>query len=86
DEEGATMLARRIEEALGAIEAADHVPVRASIGVAIFPQDGATPEDLLEAADLGVRATKERRRAALAGHGPEAAGAVAQWATSTSQG
>ncbi|MDB5862064.1 MAG: hypothetical protein JWQ76_5753, partial [Ramlibacter sp.] len=66
DEEGATMLARRIEEALGAIEAADHVPVRASIGVAIFPKDGATPEDLLEAADLGVRATKERRRAALA--------------------
>jgi diguanylate cyclase (GGDEF)-like protein len=66
DEEGATMLARRIEEALGAIEAADHAPVRASIGVAIFPQDGATPDDLLEAADLGVRATKERRRAAEA--------------------
>src|SRR4051794_12780269 len=71
DEEGATMLARRIEEALGAIEAADHVPVRASIGVAVFPQDGATPEDLLEAADLGVRATKERRRAALAGQALE---------------
>jgi diguanylate cyclase (GGDEF)-like protein len=66
DEEGATMLARRIEEALASIEAADHAPVRASIGVAVFPQDGATPADLLEKADLDLRAVKERRRAALA--------------------
>jgi diguanylate cyclase (GGDEF)-like protein len=66
DEAGATMLARRIEEALASIEAADHAPVRASIGVAVFPQDGATPADLLEKADLELRATKERRRATLA--------------------
>jgi diguanylate cyclase (GGDEF)-like protein len=65
DEEGATMLARRIEEALGTIAAADAAPVRASIGVAVFPQDGITPGDLLEKADLDLRATKERRRAAL---------------------
>src|ERR1700754_4629472 len=44
DVDGATLLAHRIEEALAAIEAADHVPVRASIGVAVFPQDGATPD------------------------------------------
>jgi diguanylate cyclase (GGDEF)-like protein len=64
DEEGATMLAQRIEAALATIEAADRAPVRASIGVAVFPQDGATPTDLLEKADLDLRATKERRRAA----------------------
>jgi diguanylate cyclase (GGDEF)-like protein len=63
-EEGATMLAQRIEQALATIEAADHAPVRASIGVAVFPRDGATPNDLLEKADLELRATKERRRAA----------------------
>jgi diguanylate cyclase (GGDEF)-like protein len=64
DEAGAAMLARRIEEALASIEAADHQPVRASIGVAVFPQDGATPDDLLEKADVELRRTKERRRAA----------------------
>jgi diguanylate cyclase (GGDEF)-like protein len=63
DVDGATLLARRIEEALASIEAADHAPVRASIGVAVFPQDGATPADLLEKADLELRATKQRRRA-----------------------
>jgi diguanylate cyclase (GGDEF)-like protein len=84
DEEGATMLARRIEEALASIEAADHVPVRASIGVAVFPQDGATPADLLEKADLDLRATKERRRATLASEALEDR-RVAAWATSTSQ-
>jgi diguanylate cyclase (GGDEF)-like protein len=88
DEEGATMLARRIEEALASIAAADDVPVRASIGVAVFPQDGATAGDLLEKADLDLRAIKERRRAALAGVVPEG-DTVAAWATttaSTSQG
>jgi diguanylate cyclase (GGDEF)-like protein len=64
DVDGAALLARRIEEALATIEAADHAPVRASIGMAIYPQDGATPDDLLEKADLELRATKERRRAA----------------------
>jgi diguanylate cyclase (GGDEF)-like protein len=71
DIDGATMLASRIEEALAAIEAgtagaAVREPVRASIGVALFPQDGATPDDLLESADLDLRKTKERRRAAAA--------------------
>src|SRR3954451_4948127 len=78
-EEGATMLARRIEEALAAIEAADHAPVRASIGVAVFPQDGATPDLLLEKADLDLRRMKERRRAAAL----LADDTVAAWATST---
>jgi diguanylate cyclase (GGDEF)-like protein len=63
DEEGATLLARRIEDALATIAAVDAAPVRASIGMALFPQDGATPGDLLEKADLDLRATKQRRRA-----------------------
>jgi diguanylate cyclase (GGDEF)-like protein len=84
DEEGATMLARRIEEALATISAADHAPVCASIGVAVFPRDGVTPDDLLEKADLDLRATKERRRAALASQVPEV-NTVTAWATSPSQ-
>jgi diguanylate cyclase (GGDEF)-like protein len=60
---GAEMLAHRIEQALADIEAADHAPVRASIGVAVYPQDGATPNDLLEKADLELRRTKQLRRA-----------------------
>jgi diguanylate cyclase (GGDEF)-like protein len=85
-EEGAAMLARRIEEALATIAAADDAPVRASIGVAVYPRDGATPDDLLEKADFDLRRTKERRRAAtlLAGDVLDAAdGTVAAWATTT---
>jgi diguanylate cyclase (GGDEF)-like protein len=65
-QEGAAMLARRIEDALAEIKVADRAPVRASIGVALYPQDGATPDDLLEKADLDLRTTKERRRARAA--------------------
>jgi diguanylate cyclase (GGDEF)-like protein len=84
DVDGATLLAQRIEEALGAIQAADHAPVRASIGVAVFPQDGATPDDLLEKADLDLRRMKERRRAAalLADDADGVDATVAAWATS----
>jgi diguanylate cyclase (GGDEF)-like protein len=81
-EEGAAMLARRIEEALTTIAAADHAPVRASIGVALYPQDGATPGDLLEKADLDLRTAKERRRAASVDV-PD--GTVAAWTATPSQ-
>lgn len=82
------MLARRIEEALATIAAADDAPVRASIGVAVYPRDGETPDDLLERADLELRETKQRRRAAtLLADDVAEAGTVAAWATtpSTSQ-
>jgi diguanylate cyclase (GGDEF)-like protein len=83
-EEGAAMLARRIEEALATIAAADDAPVRASIGVAVYPRDGATPDDLLESADLHLRETKQRRRAAtLLADDVAEAGTVAAWATPT---
>ena len=62
DEAGAAILAERIERALASIEAADHTPVRASIGYAVFPSDGLTPEDLLEKADRELRRTKAERR------------------------
>jgi two-component system cell cycle response regulator len=62
DEAGAALLAQRIEQALARIQAADDSPVRASIGVAVFPQDGRTADDLLEKADAQLRATKARRR------------------------
>lgn len=84
-EEGATMLARRIEEALATIAAADRAPVRASIGVAMYPQDGATPDDLLEKADLDLRSTKERRRAASIAVPDDAAGTVAAWTATPSK-
>lgn len=80
-EEGAAMLARRIEDALATIAAADAVPVRASIGVAVYPQDGATPDDLLEKADLDLRATKERRRASPVE--ADVTDSVAAWATTS---
>jgi diguanylate cyclase (GGDEF)-like protein len=82
-EEGAAMLARRIEEALATISAIDAAPVRASIGVAMYPQDGATPDDLLEKADLELRITKERRRAASTTV-PED-GTVAAWTATPSR-
>jgi diguanylate cyclase (GGDEF)-like protein len=66
DEVGAALLAERIEQALTRIEAADHTPVRASIGVAVFPRDGRTPGDLLEKADIQLRATKAQRRNSIA--------------------
>jgi diguanylate cyclase (GGDEF)-like protein len=62
DEAGAAMLARRIEEALATIDAAGQKPVRASIGMAVFPQDGATADELLEKADRDLRTTKQQRR------------------------
>jgi diguanylate cyclase (GGDEF)-like protein len=64
DESGAAMLAERIEQALASIQAAGRAPVRASIGMAMFPRDGATPDDLLEAADLRLRLKKQDRREA----------------------
>ena len=66
DEAGAALLAERIERALARIEAVENAPVRASIGIAVFPQDGRTPDDLLEKADLALRATKQQRRDAVA--------------------
>jgi diguanylate cyclase (GGDEF)-like protein len=63
DEARAALLAERIEAALASIEAVGRAPVRASIGMALYPRDGATPADLLEKADRELRRTKQARRA-----------------------
>jgi diguanylate cyclase (GGDEF)-like protein len=65
DEAGARLLAERIEKALERIHVADHKHVRASVGIAVYPGDGRTPEDLLERADVELRRNKEQRREAL---------------------
>lgn len=50
---GATTLAARIREALGTITVGDR-PVTVSIGWAIYPDDGVTPEALLACADSAL--------------------------------
>ncbi len=59
----------RVAAALGAgpvVVAGDAVELRASIGVATFPDDGTSPGDLLHHADMAMYRTKLSRRAARA--------------------
>ncbi|WP_372789853.1 diguanylate cyclase domain-containing protein [Paraconexibacter sp.] len=62
DEQGAQLLAARIEQALQAIRVENADAVRASIGIAVYPRDGRTPEELLARSDDALRRTKETRR------------------------
>jgi diguanylate cyclase (GGDEF)-like protein len=57
----ADLLSRRIERALRGIRSGE-VQVSASIGTAVFPQDGSDPAELLDAADLDLRARKGQPR------------------------
>ncbi|MDE1992579.1 MAG: EAL domain-containing protein [Rhizobiaceae bacterium] len=54
------------------------VSVTSSIGVAAFPSDGETPEELIAAADAAMYKAKEfgRNRMQYHSHGPDAAGVV----------
>lgn len=61
-ERGAAIVAAKINAALDGIAVAG-APTRASIGLAVFPQDGRSPEALLDAADERQRATKRAGRA-----------------------
>jgi diguanylate cyclase (GGDEF)-like protein len=54
----AQRLAARLNVALGALIAAGE-PLTASVGVAMYPHDGATPEQVLERADLDQRMVKQ---------------------------
>jgi diguanylate cyclase (GGDEF)-like protein len=58
----AVLLSRRIKRALRGIRSGD-VRVSASIGVAVFPPNGTNPAELLDAADLDLRARKAAPRA-----------------------
>ncbi len=62
DEQGAQLLAARIEHALEAIQVENREAVRASIGIAVYPRDGRTPEELLARSDDALRRTKDERR------------------------
>ena len=70
--DGAALLAQRIERALARIEAIDHGHVAASIGIAVYPEDGLTADDLLAQADVELQRAKELRRSMVRG-GPTAA-------------
>lgn len=59
DAEGAAGLARRMREVLGEIDAAG-APLRAAIGVALFPQDGKSARRLFQAADAAAMRDKQR--------------------------
>ncbi len=62
DEHGAQLLAARIERALQEIRVEDRAEVRASIGIAVYPQDGTTVEELLARSDDALRLQKSTRR------------------------
>jgi len=64
DEQTAGILADRIEQALAAIKDVEDRPLHASIGVAVYPGDGLTADDLLESADAQLRQIKAERYAA----------------------
>lgn len=71
--ESVTALARRIVEAIGAPYVIDghRIVVGASIGIALAPQDGATAEALLKAADLALYRAKAEGRGAWCFFEPE---------------
>jgi diguanylate cyclase (GGDEF)-like protein len=57
DRTAAELLAGRIEHALGRITSGE-VRLSASVGVAVYPEDGTEPGELLDAADSALRARK----------------------------
>ena len=57
DAEGATRLAGRVAAAVRTVTAGSRT-VRASVGTAVFPEDGAGPAELLEVADARLLAAK----------------------------
>ena len=60
----AQRLAERIEIALSTLDAAGH-PLSASIGLALFPHDASTPEQVIDQADLDQRMIKRAGTADL---------------------
>ena len=75
-ERDACAVAQRLQEALRAplTLAGQDVFITASIGVALFPRDGASVPELLRHADAAMRATKEAGRNAVTLYHPTLAG------------
>lgn len=59
DREDAELLAGRIEESLSQISSGD-VELSASVGVAVYPEDGTEPGELLDSADTALLSRKRR--------------------------
>lgn len=64
DAEAAVLLAERVRKALKdnpfPVEGHRRIPLKMSYGIAIFPYDGATPSELLAAADTNLYRSKRR--------------------------
>jgi diguanylate cyclase (GGDEF)-like protein len=76
DGEGAQIVATRIQEiyrSMGQTLGGTDVEVSFSIGIAVFPQDGATPEVLLARADEALYAAKRTGPGKIALYEPSAA-------------
>lgn len=71
DQQGAVLLATRIERALARIEAQERAPVRPAFGIAVYPDDGHTAHELLASAGRELERAKERRRRLPASSAPE---------------
>jgi diguanylate cyclase (GGDEF)-like protein len=76
DGEGATIVASRIQEiyrSMGQTLRGTDVQVSFSIGIAIFPEDGTTPEALMERADAALLDAKHAGPAKIVRYRPKAA-------------
>lgn len=62
DAAGARILALRLERALAELDIARTGALNASIGIAVFPEDGSTPAELLDRAGEEMREIRARRR------------------------
>jgi diguanylate cyclase (GGDEF)-like protein len=62
DVAGARLLAQRLERALAELDIARTGALNASVGIAVFPDDGRTPAELLDRAGEELRAARAGRR------------------------
>jgi diguanylate cyclase (GGDEF)-like protein len=65
DAEGAAALARRIEEAMAAYTREEIGHMNAAIGIAMYPSDGRTPDELLASADAALAEVRAAAAAAM---------------------
>jgi len=65
---GGEIAGRRISNAINALEASGS-PVSVGVGVVVFPQDGATSEELLSGANTALAEAKRRGRGAIVARG-----------------
>ena len=65
---GGEIAGRRIGNAMNALEAGG-APVTVGVGVVVFPQDGATSEELLSGATAALSEAKRRGRGAIVARG-----------------